>query len=294
MKSFLGVEASGEDTEQWNLAIGNWVHHWLRQIVDCPTPDRFAKLQADFPQRVPQAARAFREEVAALLQRFQRPLPDWWISTWQFALYLANSFVSRVAQAEAWRHAGTEWSLRELPAIPVNGGEGLKLRGRIDLILAQSAPKTDRFDGLPLWVVDYKTGKRKSLRPPSGKSEEEISDFVLKQFLRGDGIQVALYALALQQLGAQDVGVSLLAPGLDLGAPQLELRQIKAHPRIWRELAEMQRSGVFGMRGLIRSDFAFTGDYPLATLPIDKDLLETKWVLTHPAFAMDDSGEDEA
>ncbi|HEY2124207.1 MAG TPA: PD-(D/E)XK nuclease family protein [Chthoniobacterales bacterium] len=294
MKSFLGVEANGEDTEQWNLATGNWVHHWLRQIVDAPAPESFAHLETDFPARIPQAAWRFREEVAALLQKFQRPLPDWWISTWQFAVYLANAFVTRVAQAEAWRQAGTEWSLRELPVIPVIGGEGLKLRGRIDLILAQSAPAQGRFDGLPLWVVDYKTGKRKSLRPPAGKSEEETLEFVLKQFLRGDGIQVALYALALQQLGAEDVGVSLLAPGLDLAEPQLNLRQITAHPKIWRELAQMQRTGVFGMRGLIRSEFAFTGDYPLATLPIDKDLLETKWILTHQAFAADDGGEDEA
>jgi hypothetical protein len=47
----------------------------------------------------------------------------------------------------------------------------------------------------------------------------------------------------------------------------------------------MQETGVFGLRGLIRSDFAFHADYPLAILPIDKEFLDEKWVLTHPAFA---------
>ena len=39
------------------------------------------------------------------------------------------------------------------------------------------------------------------------------------------------------------------------------------------------------MRGAIRSEFNFTGAYPLATLAVDYDVLEAKWALTHPAFA---------
>ena len=47
----------------------------------------------------------------------------------------------------------------------------------------------------------------------------------------------------------------------------------------------MQETGVFGMRGLVHSDFGFSRAYPLATLPIDPDLLQEKWTLTHPPFA---------
>jgi hypothetical protein len=31
--------------------------------------------------------------------------------------------------------------------------------------------------------------------------------------------------------------------------------------------------------------------YPLATLPIDEDLLEAKWALTHPAFVLEEEEE---
>jgi hypothetical protein len=49
----------------------------------------------------------------------------------------------------------------------------------------------------------------------------------------------------------------------------------------------MEKTGIFGMLGEIRSEFTFTGDYPLATLPIDQFLLRDKWEHTHPAFARD-------
>ena len=44
-------------------------------------------------------------------------------------------------------------------------------------------------------------------------------------------------------------------------------------------------TGVFGMLGPVHADFGFVPQYPLATLPIDVDLLQEKWALTHPAFA---------
>jgi hypothetical protein len=39
------------------------------------------------------------------------------------------------------------------------------------------------------------------------------------------------------------------------------------------------------MLGELRSEFTFTGTYPLATLAIDRDLLKQKWERTHSAFA---------
>jgi len=37
------------------------------------------------------------------------------------------------------------------------------------------------------------------------------------------------------------------------------------------------------MKGEIRPAFSYSPPYPLATLPIDNDILEDKWALTHPA-----------
>ena len=141
-------------------------------------------------------------------------------------------------------------------------------------------------------MVDYKTGKRKNLRSSQWRLEDDIRNGVLKQLLKGEGVQVGLYALALGQLGAKNVGISLLARGLDLSAPQLMLPQITCHDQVWRELSGMEKSGVFGMRGAIRSEFNFTDAYPLATLAVDYDILETKWTLTHPAFATESPEEE--
>ncbi len=292
MKAFLGVESSQLDVQRWNLVVGNWVHRWLGEIVDSTPEKRFAKLGTDLTKRVERAARGFRDQTATLLQRCGRPLPDWWISNWSSASYIANIFSTRVAGVGDWRFAATEWSREPLPPIELNNGEALRLRGRIDLILARDLPSRDQFNGLDLWVIDYKTGKgEKSLISPTWSTEEKIRQGVLKQLLDGQGVQVALYGMALRQLGAHEIGLSLLARNLDLSAPQLMVAQLEYHQGVWGELARMQKNGVFGMRGFIRSEFSFTGDYPLATLPIDRDLLETKWLLTHPAFATESTGE---
>jgi hypothetical protein len=57
---------------------------------------------------------------------------------------------------------------------------------------------------------------------------------------------------------------------------------IAAEEAIFAELARMQQTGQFGMHGVLRSAFRFTEDYPLATLPIDPDILEQRWEKTHP------------
>jgi hypothetical protein len=293
MKSFLGVQNDEQDMEQWSLATGNWVHQWLRHIVRSASPETVAKLGPDLPSRVQKAASDFRGQLATLLQKMDHVVPDWWVSAWSNASYIANLFATQVGQVEEWPYAATEWSLRPRSSIRITDNAALQLRGRMDLILAKQAAKLDNLAGTDLWVVDYKTGKRKSLRSSQWRSDEDIRNGVLKQLLRGEGIQVGLYALALRQLGGGNIAMSLLARGLDLAAPQLQLSEIIVHEQVWRGLSHIQKSGVFGMRGAIRSEFSFSGDYPLATLAVDPDLLETKWTLTHPAFSSE-TMEDES
>jgi hypothetical protein len=84
------------------------------------------------------------------------------------------------------------------------------------------------------------------------------------------------------------VQLSILSLRTDLDKPQLVLDDLAAHTEFWNELYRMQQTGVFGLRGLIRNEFGFSPDYPLAILPIDKEFLDEKWVLTHPAFADDE------
>jgi hypothetical protein len=63
---------------------------------------------------------------------------------------------------------------------------------------------------------------------------------------------------------------------------------IAAEQDIFAELARMQQSGQFGMHGVLRSAFRFTEDYPLATLPIDPDILEQRWEKTHPSLVREE------
>ena len=49
----------------------------------------------------------------------------------------------------------------------------------------------------------------------------------------------------------------------------------------------MQRTGIFGMKGEIRPAFGYSATYPLATLPVDPDILEDKWALTHSALVLE-------
>ena len=257
MGKLLGVTArDASDETPWSLATGQWVHQWLRAISDATERNAFAPLPAptQLLARVHEHASAFRGRVHEVLRECRRPVPDWWLSAWHQALHIAERLAQRVAAIEGPTHLATEWNLADT-AIPLEGGGQLHVRGRIDLLLT-GAPAPD-----DAWIVDYKTGSRTAL--PAGKLST------------GDGLQLALYALALNARG-----VSLLTPALDLTV-QLTLSDLLAQPRLWRGLLHMQESGIFGMRGRLRDEFSFRGDYPLATLAVDADVLDRKWALTH-------------
>ena len=108
-----------------------------------------------------------------------------------------------------------------------------------------------------------------------------------RQLIEGRGVQLALYALAVHALGAEHVQLTLLSPVEQL-EPQFHLADVLAQNDFWRELYQMQETGLFGMLGPVHTDFGFVRNYPLATLPIDTDLLKTKWALTHPAFVLEE------
>ena len=267
----LGVAASGGDDETpWALAQGNWAHDWLRAIGAGPA-QTFVPLPApaEGPARVRAAASAFRQRVAGVLTACRRPLPDWWASAWEQALGIALPLAESVAAVAGRTHTAAEWKFDDI-AIPVGTG-ALHIRGRIDLLLTTSAALEDA------WLVDFKTGQRKGLS--------------LAHLAGGDGVQLALYALALRAAGARAVGLSLLTPGAPLDAPQLTLADLDTLAPLWRGLWQMQESGVFGMRGALREEYGYRRDYPLATLAIDEEILTEKWTLTHPDFA---SAEEEA
>ncbi|MEO7319521.1 MAG: PD-(D/E)XK nuclease family protein, partial [Chthoniobacteraceae bacterium] len=272
MKAVLGVSAEdGEDETPWALAQGNWIHDWLRAITGNAAPQTFAPLPPpnEIQTRVRSAANAFRERVSATLASHRRTLPDWWASAWEQALGIATTLAESVAHIEGRTHAAAEWNFDET-AVPLADG-ALRIHGRIDLLLTTSTALEDA------WLIDYKTGKRTALK--------------LGDIARGESVQLALYALALRAAGARAVGLSLLAPGIPLDAPQLNVAHLDALDPLWGVLLRMQETGGFGMHGALRNEFGVRRSYPLATLAIDEEILAEKWSLTHPGFA---DAEEEA
>ena len=161
------------------------------------------------------------------------------------------------------------------------------LDGRIDLILARRKSNQSQIGYEDLWVVDYKTGRQRGFNLKELKRNDTPERKFRKQLIEGRGVQLALYALAVHALGAEHVQLTLLSPADQL-EPQFHLADVLVQKDFWSELHRMQETGVFGMLGPVHTDFGFMRNYPLATLPIDTDLLKAKWALTHPAFVLEE------
>ena len=282
LAEFLGV-APAEDTavrDCWPLTRGTWVHAWLARSL-CAVAGRFEERTrgAAIAQGVRKAAARTRGSIAESFAGGGRAVPEWWLARWSHAEWMALQFARRLGELEDWTWAATEWKLPK-PAEITCGERTLHLRGRVDLLLAQGA-----CAGVPdvCWVADFKTG-----------SDKELSLKTLpKKFAQGEGVQLALYALVLAAAGSRDVQVSLLTPESSL-RPQISLADVQAQASIWRGLAELQDTGVFGLRGTLRAEFGIALELPLATLPVEPDTLEEKWALTHPDLRGPQEDDDDA
>lgn len=290
MRTFLGVENSERDFNEWSAATGDWAHRWLAQISTAPAQNVFVDLaqSEQARERVRHAARRLRDEIVDLCFACGRTAPDWWLSGWSNALALADCLALKVGEVKDWPKMAAEWILDSPQIISLGPDEQLRFRGRIDLILARNGGGESKLGPAGVWIVDYKTGNNKSLSAPSWKTPEARLAGVRRRLVRGEAVQLGLYALAARELGAKEIGLSLLSPRLDLDCPQLQHVDLAAHADFWSALHRMQESGIFGMLGPVRSEFSFASAYPLATLPIDEELLQEKWALTHPALVDDE------
>ncbi|HVI81374.1 MAG TPA: PD-(D/E)XK nuclease family protein [Chthoniobacterales bacterium] len=288
MEIFLGVEGSDENGDAWPVATGQWVHRWLANSVRDGEENAFLDVSHadEIRARIVEHAQAFRREIEALGAGRGKTLPDWWRSGWSNALYITDCLAAKVSGLHDWSKMAVEWSLGSPALISLGENETLRVRGRIDLILARRKSDQSQLGYDDLWVVDYKTGRQRGFNQRSPRGKETTEQKFHRQLVEGRGIQLALYALAARSLGAKDVELTLLSPAEQLEA-QFQLTHVLAQEDFWREMHRMQETGVFGMLGPVHSDFGFVRKYPLATLPIDPDLLKTKWILTHPAFSLD-------
>ena len=277
MKRYLGVEAPEDAANSWTATTGKWVHDWLANIIEA----RDGRIFSAFPAltKIDKRIRLAADERCAALRRLcellGKVVPDWWTSGWLNARYLARYLGAKIGSAKGWEWMATEVAVGREAAVKIADGVELELHGQIDLALAQN--DADSFAGQKIWVVDYKTGSTKELK------SSDLHDNLVK----GTTLQLGLYALAMRELGAAEVSVSIISLVVKNVAPQLSVVDLAAHTDVFGDLAEMQRTGVFGMKGEIRPAFGYSALYPLATLQIDNDILEDKWALTHPALVLE-------
>jgi hypothetical protein len=277
MKRYLGVEAPEDAANPWPATTGKWVHHWLANIIK----SRDGKIFSAFPtltkidERIRFAADERRSALRRLCDLSGKVVPDWWKSGWLNARYLARHLGAKIGGAKGWEWMATELAVGRDGAVKIADGVKLQLHGQIDLALAQNDAVS--FAGRKIWIVDYKTGSTKELKT------SDLHDSLVK----GITLQLGLYALAIRQLGAAEVSASIVSLAVKNVAPQLSVIDLAPHTDVFADLADMQRTGIFGMKGEIRPAFGYSAAYPLATLPIDNDILEDKWALSHPALVLE-------
>jgi hypothetical protein len=292
MKLMLGVESEDESGNAWAIATGQWVHGWLAESVHEADADEFVPISEveKIRARILQTARHFLAEIQSLCGKCGRPLPDWWTSGWSNALYIADCLAAKLSGLSDWTYLTTERPLDSPTTVSLGDNAELRLRGRIDLILARGERTDSPIPYPDLWVVDYKTGRQRGFNLRELRKSESPEVKFRKQLVDGRGVQLGLYALAVHALGATDVKLTLLSPTQELDQ-QFKLQDVLAQGQFWRELSRMQESGVFGMLGPVHSEFGIIRSYPLATLGIDPDLLQEKWEMTHPPFAVEENKE---
>lgn len=277
MKRYLGVKTPDDTSNPWAATSGKWVHLWLASMGEAG----IGKLFAAFPPatEIDQRVRGAADERRAVLQQICKSLgktiPDWWTSGWLNARYLARHLGAKIAGATDWKWMTTEYAVGRNGAVKIDDGVELQLHGRIDLVLAQNDAAD--FAGQTLWIVDYKTGSTKELK------DTDLHDALVK----GTALQLGLYALTLRALGAREVGASILSSAVRKVAPQLSAADLAPHSAVFADLASMQQTGIFGMKGELRPAFGYSATYPLATLPIDEEILEDKWQRTHQNLVLE-------
>jgi hypothetical protein len=191
-------------------------------------------------------------------------MPAWWGSAWDEVCWKTRKILENTLPYSNWKFTFCEWEIPRGLAI-VDETRKLPLKGRMDLLLSNSSSDQKDQDVL---VIDFKTGGDKKLSASSIR--------------QGKGTQIVLYGLALHEMGAKSVSMIFIKPDLRDSEPvPLNLEDFED---IRRGLCGMHDSGVFGMIEEIRSEYSNRRDFPLATLPVDPDILEEKWMLTHPYF----------
>jgi len=288
LRRYLGVEGEEDSAYAWNATVGKWTHNWLENLSERSAGFVAFPKDEEIAKRIRAAAQRKRLEVEHLCHQAGRQLPDWWESGWEGALCVAQTLGRILGTAKDWPWLAAEW---RLDAQPIDFGEEnqLILKGRADLLLGKTASAPTSLKVPELWIIDFKSGNRDALSKGLKEDDDQRADKVRRKVLKGDALQLSLYANATKQLGATKVRVSLVSPNIAKAEPQLALEDFEQCRDAFRELARMQATGIFGFKGALRNAYAFTQPYPIATLAIDPEIVDERWEKTHEALVAESS-----
>jgi hypothetical protein len=270
LEEIVGAGPWADGNMSWPVAIGTWTHNWLRDGLK--EANRLGTAAA-FPVHVRAAADRTLQAMQARSSQIGVSLYPWWEQVWSEASQTAIGLAETITPALTNRLFVPEFKLPDGLAVALPGmtERDFELKGRIDLVMAVPAdvpcdPDAGDFREATCWVVDYKTG-----------SADKLSS---KKVAAGDGLQPVLYALAVRELGAAEVEVSIQTRDEDL-VPQVSISEIEKAEQLFRSLDLMHRQGIFGMRPDAVNPYGYSPNYPIATRFIAEDVLVAKWALVH-------------
>jgi len=180
--------------------------------------------------------------------------PDLW---WETILGKATAFASRMLENVSERFEASLWYQSEgaLKGTYPSSAGGLELEGRTDLILSDR----NGIDSAALCICDFKTSKQARKFNPE----------------TGDGLQFLGYRLLAQVNKALEIEMLIVKPD---GIKPLSLPPDEELLGLIEQLTRLQRDRSFGRRPADR--WEVSEELPIATLPIDAAILESKLELT--------------
>jgi hypothetical protein len=266
LAEIVGVSPWPEGDLNWPQAIGTWVHRWLKKALQEPSPETL----------LPRLREAADLELEAMRARARsrniEPYP-WWIYVWGEARSKALGLGRALAPELADKSAFSEISLPPdlLVALPLGTVDDFALSGKIDVLLVE--PRTATIDprclnltGHACWVIDFKTGSAKKM--------------TVKDIEKGRSLQIVLYGLAVQALGATSTSLTLLTFDEPLSR-HLTVDDLRPVTGVFRSLDMIHRRGIFGQAPSGNSEYAYQPDLPLTTRAVPPDILAAKWALVH-------------
>ena len=261
----VGVGPWPEGRLNWNLSLGTWTHRWLSGVVKAEPP------ADEFTARVRASAQRDGKAIQKRAREAGIDLYPWWQQMWNQVGAVSAALAQVLAPELAGKRALAEIDLpRPLDlALPGATRADFAARGRLDLLLIEPAsgavsPESLDLTGCTAWVIDFKTGV--------------ASDLTEKKLQRGQGVQIALYGLALRARGAAGVAMSVLTPGAKLKR-QLTEAGLLGMGEPFRTLEAMHRHGVFGQSASEDREHGHAPDYPMTTRTVSREVLQAKWAL---------------